>query len=728
MTVDSINNRERVFTLGLAAAAVLFLGWAGAEPLPQVFDFASTATAQQAWAPSGGAPAAMVTDAETGRWMVVTAPFSRGVERASWLRELPLDLGSMAAVSFRIHISDADAIRSAGFYFKSGDGWYATFAWKAQAATGRVTLGKGRFVTEGTPGLWSEVEGILLSFWCAEERRDVTVRLSDFEVKRRRRTGKNLLRNGSFEVATTGDLPDCWGAGHWGHRAGRWVLDTDLWRRMWRRDHQQAVHGRHAMRLENAPDLPSVLLRTEWIAVDDAQVPCAFSVDLKADRRGLPVTISMGRQTRTVQAGQDWRRFSVAGAPGGNPMHLRCTITPSEEGVVWVDAAQLEMSAQATPHAPCAGDGDLAAQSLAAPAGSPPRVRFPQASEGRPAVYQTTVAIDEAGRFRLNGAPFIPYALGLEGLPPDAFLRDIAAAGFNAVCVQTFARNSVDQIRHVWDACTASGLHMIPWIDRGVSGEQLRQWIRALKDHPACLAWYVLDEPADPYADVVMERLRIAREADPSRPAFVNYSGRYHGRLPGDIAAFDAYPIPKKEPSVMAALTQEMVTFCEEMGKPGWVWLQATGFAYMYAREPTPLEEQCMVYLTLIHGARGLMFFAHKPLTAELWRELGCLAKEVETLSPVLCSRATAPAVEVSDERIHSCTKQHEGSTYLIAVNSCRARIDAVFSGAAVAGARTVDVLFEDRQCRPRRGRLRDGFPPYVRHVYRFERRPEPIP
>ena len=297
---NSIDHGGRVLALGVALASSAFLGSAGGEPLPQVFDFPSTAAAREAWTASGGEPPAVVTDADTDRWMVVTAPFSRGGERASWSRDLPLDLGSMTAVSFRIHISDPGAIRSAGFYFRSGDGWYATFRWQQVAASGRVTLGKSRFVTEGKPGLWSDVDGILFSFWPAENRRDVTVRLGDFEVKRRKATGKNLLRNGSFEVATTGGIPDCWGAGHWGHRAGAWVLDTDLWRRMWRRDDRQAVHGRHAMRLAKALDLPSVVLRTEWIAVDDGQVPCAFSMHLKADRRGVPVTISMGRQTRTV--------------------------------------------------------------------------------------------------------------------------------------------------------------------------------------------------------------------------------------------------------------------------------------------------------------------------------------------------------------------------------------------------------------------------------------------
>jgi hypothetical protein len=262
-------------------------------------------------------------------------------------------------------------------------------------------------------------------------------------------------------------------------------------------------------------------------------------------------------------------------------------------------------------------------------------------------------------------------------------------------------------------------MYVIPWIDRGVSNDLLREWITALKGHPAGLAWYVLDEPGDPQDEAVRSRLAIAHATDPGLPAYVNYVGRqYRTDLPGDIASLDHYPIPWSSPAAIAAVTQEMADAVRAAKKPVWIWLQGTGFAYWMDREPTPLEEECMVYLALVHGARGILYFAHKPRSAPLWEEMKFLGREVEALTPILSDVSPAPEVQGSDERIHFCLKRHDGHVYLIAVNSRPEAVDTTFTGPGLAEGQRATVLFENRTVEVRGGQLTDAFPPYVRHVY----------
>lgn len=701
-----------VLLLGALTAACACFG----APIPEVFTFDSPEAAQKAWVGSNAPTVA--DDPEVGRCLVLEAPFGQGAKGASWDHAIPLDLTQCDFVSFLANLSDSGAVGNMGFYFKSGDGWYAAFRWMSYAGWSKVSLPRSGFGTEGTPAGWDKISGIRIAFWPAPGRqRDVTAKLGRFRADTRGEVG-NVLWNTSFEIATTGDIPDCWGSGHWGIRDEPWVLDMGLWRRMWRRDEVEAYDGQYCMRVENAPGLPQLALYSGWAALDDAAKPSTLSAYLRADRDGLPVKVSFGECAREVRVGRRWERFSVTGASGGEAARVLCVFQAQADGVLWVDAVQLELSDKATPYAGNESDIGLAEAARRAPMGAAPRARSRLASVRRATLGASPVRIDEHGRYLRGGTPFIPYALGLEALPTDGFLRDIAAAGFNAVCVQTYKENTLNQISHVWDRCAELGIAMIPWVDSRVSNEQLREWVTALKDHPACLAWYVLDEPGTADKTPLLERLRVAHEADPGRPAYINYVGDYAADFPGDIASLDRYPIPWSDPATIAAATQSMADATRGSRKPIWIWLQDTGFAYFLAREPTPLEEDCMVYLSLIHGARGILYFAHKPRSAPLWNEMRHLAREVEELTPVLSDTRGGPKAQVSDARIHLCTKRHEGKVYIVAMNSTPERVEAAFEGDGVRGRSTADVWFEARSVEVREGRLTDGFGPFERHVY----------
>jgi len=273
-----------------------------------------------------------------------------------------------------------------------------------------------------------------------------------------------------------------------------------------------------------------------------------------------------------------------------------------------------------------------------------------------------------------------------------------------------------DQVRAVLDSAGANGLMVILWVHTNVTSELLREWVTALKEHPALLAWYVYDEPSE-ITPQVQEKYDIARTLDPGRPAYVNYVLYPRDQL-GDIASLDDYPIPKNGPAVIAGDAETLERSAAPAGKPSWIWLQDMGYAYFVPREPTAPEVECMTYLALIHGVRGIKFFAQKPRSKELWNRMQWLAREVRELTPVLYALEDSPAVSAAPETIHAVAKRHRGETYIIAANDCPKSLRATLGISGPDG--TAAVLFEDRSVRVSEGRLRDRFEPYQRHVYRL--------
>ena len=120
----------------------------------------------------------------------------------------------------------------------------------------------------------------------------------------------------------------------------------------------------------------------------------------------------------------------------------------------------------------------------------------------------------------------------------------------------------------------------------------------------------------------------------------------------GDISSLDNYLIPRQSPATAGRDTSYMERFGSITGKPTWIWLQSDGYAFSYPREPTGPEDECMVYSSLINGARGIKYFWGTPHSEELWNEMSQLGQEVKTLTPVLSSLETPPAASTKSTAI----------------------------------------------------------------------------
>ncbi|HTA29059.1 MAG TPA: hypothetical protein VK731_01165, partial [Candidatus Cybelea sp.] len=228
--------------------------------------------------------------------------------------------------------------------------------------------------------------------------------------------------------------------------------------------------------------------------------------------------------------------------------------------------------------------------------------------------------------------------------------------------------------------------------------------------NPVIAGWMQGDEPdnaqwAGRYGppmstDKVHRHYDEMRAADPSRPvllnlgqgvAWDNYIGRgtrrnhpedYADYVKGcDIASFDIYPVVHDDPAVAGKLefvangVQRLVAW--NAGKLVWNCIECTHINNPNAKA-TPAQVRAEVWMSLIHGSRGLIYFVHqfKPVfrepalldDAEMLAAVTAINRQIRELAPVLNTPTVTNAVAVhSSVPVATMVKQRDGATYLFA-------------------------------------------------------------
>lgn len=149
--------------------------------------------------------------------------------------------------------------------------------------------------------------------------------------------------------------------------------------------------------------------------------------------------------------------------------------------------------------------------------------------------------------------------------------------------------------------------------------------------------------------------------------------------------------------------------------------------------KPTPEEVRTEVWMSLIHGSRGIIYFVHhfNPFVEaglfadeELLQGVTALNQQITRLAPVLNSPAVVEGASASsdDENIPVAVmaKRRQGATYLFAVAMRDGATGATFTVPGVEGERTVEVLDENRTLISADGVFADRFAPYEVHLYRI--------
>ncbi len=297
----------------------------------------------------------------------------------------------------------------------------------------------------------------------------------------------------------------------------------------------------------------------------------------------------------------------------------------------------------------------------------------------------------------------------------------------------------------------------------------------AHKDDPIILGWMHGDEP-DNLQDVtdpktgkksygppvppasMVRQYQSLRAADPTRPVMLNlgqgvandeWRGRgadatldvYPDYIKGaDIVSFDVYPVtnigkPDGE-NYLWYVAKGVDRLVKWSGGQRIVWnaLECTHIDNPTAKV-TPAQLRAEVWMSLVHGSRGIIYFVHefKPRSSDhallddppMLAAVTGINAQIRRLAPVLNSPTVEAVVTVTTSSenvpIDVMVKRQGDSIYLFAVGMRNAPTTGSFSLPALPPAAQVQVLDEDRELVARRGKFTDSFHAYDVHLYQVK-------
>jgi hypothetical protein len=315
----------------------------------------------------------------------------------------------------------------------------------------------------------------------------------------------------------------------------------------------------------------------------------------------------------------------------------------------------------------------------------------------------------------------------------------------------------------LWEGPTEAQLAALAKYDMFAVAEQNDVGLRSVNRH-LIKAWMQQDEPdnAQPIglglygrcipATQVVGRSREIKSKDPTRPVMINFgqglaNEYWKGRGPcngdmkyydvaiedADILSFDIYPVGSSTPQVKGKLeyVARGVTNLEQRATPQQsVWNAIETIALDPNTPVTPAQVRSEVWMSLIHGSRGIVYFVTE--FAPTFREDGIfrhpdVVQEVtktnqliKALAPIINSPSVPGKLTVTSQvPIATMVKEYEGSMYIFAVAMRSENTSALFRTSRVADG-YAEVLDERRNVTISKGSFTDSFGGYSVHLYRI--------
>ena len=290
----------------------------------------------------------------------------------------------------------------------------------------------------------------------------------------------------------------------------------------------------------------------------------------------------------------------------------------------------------------------------------------------------------------------------------------------------------------------------------------LRHW-----DDPLIAGWLQVDEPDNvpsvPRADVLTAYERM-RRWDATRPVMLNFgqgvaNREFRGRgVPysyyreviwsSDIASFDVYPVAGVGSEALlwyVARGVDSLKVWSRGTKPIWNFIETTRINSR-TRKATPQQVRAEVWMSLIHGSQGIVYFVHewqpRFVEARLLEDEAMLAavtrinREILELAPVLNSPTLDDAIAVASSAegvpIDALVKVHGDHLYIFSAPMRKGATRGTFRlpERTEAGrlaeisqgrsSRRVEVLGEGRTIELTDGQFSDDFATYEVHLYRI--------
>lgn len=227
--------------------------------------------------------------------------------------------------------------------------------------------------------------------------------------------------------------------------------------------------------------------------------------------------------------------------------------------------------------------------------------------------YDRPSMLAEDGTILVDGEPFFPVGAYHVGQSDYPYLGE---AGVNAV--QGSGTKNAEVLQQELDAAELNGLKLMVPLYNGMKVQEnaamTHEFVTRFKDHPAVLAWMIMDEPIlnGKTKQELIDANRIIRSIDNKHPVYmveapISWAYDTTAKLT-DIFATDYYPLPNLPISLVGEHTVLGKEAAGE-GKPVWTVLQAM-YNQNHPYLPTIDEVRNMAYQSILNGAQGLAYYS----------------------------------------------------------------------------------------------------------------------
>jgi hypothetical protein len=268
-------------------------------------------------------------------------------------------------------------------------------------------------------------------------------------------------------------------------------------------------------------------------------------------------------------------------------------------------------------------------------------------------------------------------------------------------------------------------------------GTKEQQVLDDILSHPVIIAKNFIDEPYHKTREELEALYKAEKKKNPYRPAFINWGSEWTPGVGGsgtlyatDIASIDYYPFnywgrrPGGGVIDVARWTGKMKTDSLLMGKAIGFWNQLYAFDFI-ERHFTFSEMKAVNYLCLINNVRLFFYFRGKPASLNLWDSMKEFADEVKILQPYLLDRKSHEIGSgIANYAIRYTLWDSPAGLCLITCNPLRIPLDAEIDLSDIIDCSTKDmtILFEEKQKKVTKGKLKDRWKAFGRNVYIFEK------
>jgi ferric-dicitrate binding protein FerR (iron transport regulator) len=360
------------------------------------------------------------------------------------------------------------------------------------------------------------------------------------------------------------------------------------------------------------------------------------------------------------------------------------------------------------------------------------------------------------------------FALRPDGYSSDSNFFPIGVWLQNPSDAEAYKMAGINTYVDIWEGPTEEDLSDLSAAGMTTICNQNRTGVKHINDG-TIIGWMTYREPDDVQADGngnfeppinpadVIQRYGDLRANDVSRPVYLllgmgaaweaypklqkggNYRDDYREYVRGcDIVSCHIYPVNETN-SVIAGKLWYVPLGADNLHafsgntKPVWSWIECTKIHPDSAGKPTSAQVRSEVWMSLIHGANGIVYFCHAwtPVgedDAALLHDPNMLAavtdinRQITSLAPVLNSPTVSDgATAISSNTavpIDVMVKKHSGATYIFAVAMRDGATTATFT---VSAGDKVEVLGENRSLVVSGGKFTDGFESYGVHLYNLQ-------